>query len=141
MSATTTQGTGTGSSEGLNKGPGNGRNIYQSLNGPHIVLAGQVYNDECWQTLITFPSLPSSPDKYVILVTQTDWANNDGSGYRPSHTEKLDQYGDNLDDNNNEWPLDAKLSGFVLHGGSENDHRYDWVIIKAGGAFSYEYCY
>lgn len=42
MAATSVTGTGNGSSDGLNKGPGNKRTIYQPANGAAILAAGEV---------------------------------------------------------------------------------------------------
>jgi hypothetical protein len=147
MGATSITGVGQGSSEGSNKGPGNNRTIYQTINGPSIVAAGRIENDGCWQVLVTLANeLPGSPDSYAIFVTQTDWYNDDGRSYRPPHTEKIDQYGHNLgyywDENGDPiWASDSKLKQFVLHVGDDGYHRYEWVIMKIGGIGSdYDPC-
>jgi len=146
MGATSVTGvSGAGSSEAYNKGPGNNRNIYQPLTGTSIVAAGEVFNEGCWQTLVQFPALAESPDNYVITVTQSDWSNNDGAGHRPPHVEKLDQDGYNSEywycETGHPWGPNSKLGGFVLHGGSDCLHKYGWMIVKVGGAFSVETCY
>ena len=56
MSATSVTGKGVGSSEGLNKGPGNKRVIYQPANGAAILAAGEVWDyDDVWQLEVRIP--------------------------------------------------------------------------------------
>jgi hypothetical protein len=143
MGATSVTGTGKGSSEGLIKGPGNNRNIYEPLNGSHVVAAGEIYSDGYWQILVTVPGLTETPDKYAVIVTQSDFSNYDGHGYRPPHVEKIDVEGHNLDwwgyeyssDNSaiNEKYWELPMGGFILHTGSSNEHMFNYVIVRIGG--------
>lgn len=146
MGASSVTGVGKGSSEAGNKGPGNNRNIYVTTNGPHIVAAGEVINvDNCWQVYVPIDGLTESPDKYTVMITQSDWANYDGRGNYPPHIEKLDTIGNNFDDVNGDW--EGPMGGFVLHT-ADNDQtnssyprKFGFIVVRTGGAgYSYE-CY
>lgn len=143
MGATSVTGTGAGSSEGLIKGPGNNRNIYEPLNGAHVVAAGEIYSDGYWQILVNVPGLTETPDKYAVIVTQSDFSNSDGHGNRPPHVEKLDVESNNLDDvgydltsdysavQSYNWEL--PMGGFILHTGNTASHMFNYVIVRVGG--------
>jgi hypothetical protein len=146
MGASSVTGVGKGSSEAGNKGPGNNRNIYVTTNGPHIVASGEVINvDDCWQVYVAIDGLTETPDKYTVIVTQSDWANNDGRGNRPPHIEKLDIMDNNYDDVDGDW--EGPMGAFVLHTGDDNQtdssypRKFGFIVVRTGGAgFSYE-CY
>jgi hypothetical protein len=155
MGATSVTGVGNGSAEGLNKGPGNNRTIYTTVNGPHVVAAGEVYSDGCWQVQVDVPGLTETPDKYVVLVTQSDWSDSDGRGNRPPHIHKYDIYGNSQYNvitgegsgpDENTW---YTMAGFVLHPADDDyadiccdfGRKFGWVIVRAGGAFSFDDCY
>ncbi len=129
MGATTSEGTGVGSAEGACKGPGNGRNQFVSAAGPHIVASGVTITSG-WKTTITFPTVLSmTPDKYVIMLMQSDIANDDGHGSHPPHVEKLDANGHNQDDG-----FDSNLGGFVLHNGDGDNRTFMWMVATTGFA-------
>jgi len=131
MGATTTQGTGPGSAEAYNKGPGNNRDIYAVLNGPHVVDAGIVtISGNPWKKTITFPKpLAMTPDHYVVMVMQSDITNSDGHGEYAPHVEKLDQYG-----NNQDAGFVGNMGGFVLHSGDNTDRTFMYLVVSTGFA-------
>ena len=143
MGATSVTGTGKGSSEGLIKGPGNHRNIYEPLNGAHVVASGEIYSDGYWQILVKIPGLTETPDKYAVVVTQSDFTNYDGHGERPPHIEKLDIENHNLNWWGYEYSDDYSaviekywelpMGGFILHTGSYRNHMFNYVVVRIGG--------
>ena len=148
MGASSVTGVGKGSSEAGNKGPGNNRNIYVTTNGPHIVASGEVVNvSDNWQIYVSIAGLTESPDKYTVVVTQSDWTNYDGRGNRPPHIEKLDTMGNNYDDVDGDW--EGPMAGFVLHTADSNNvaesgysRKFGFIVIRNGGAgFSYDAYY
>lgn len=155
MGATSVTGVGNGSAEGLNKGPSNNRTVYTAIHNAHVVAAGEVIGDGCWQVLVDVPGLTESPDKYVVLVTQSDWSNDDGRGEYPPHVEKIDILGNNEQNiltGEGSGPDDSTwytMGGFILHTGDGDmpntccgyGRRFAWVIIRKGGGFSYDDCY
>jgi hypothetical protein len=139
MGASSVTGVGNGSSEAGNKGPGNNRNIFVTTNGPHIVASGEVVNtNDSWQINVVIEGLTESPDRYTVVVTQSDWANNDGRGNYPPHIEKLDTIGNNFDDVDGDW--EGPMGGFVLHT-ADNDQtdssysrKFGFIVIRNGGS-------
>lgn len=74
MGATSSTGVGIGGAW-HNKGPGNGREQYVALVSPHIVASGIVATTG-WKTTVTFPqALLGTPEKYVIMLMQSDSTN------------------------------------------------------------------
>lgn len=137
---------GAGSAEAHSKGPQNNRTVYQTLNGPHVVAAGEVLNvDECWQVLVELNGLTENPDNYAVFVTQSDWSNYDGRPYRVAHIEKLDSEGNNWDDVEGDWV--GSMSGFVLHTGDTSyvnsgyPRKFGYVVVRTGGAGASYECY
>lgn len=137
---------GAGSAEQYSKGPQNKRTVYATLNGPHVVAAGEVLNeDDCWQVLVQVVGLTESPDNYTVVVTQSDWSNYDGRGQYPPHIEKLDSNGNNWDDVEGEW--EGAMSGFVLHTGDPDNtnpgypRKFGYMIVRNGGAGGSYECY
>jgi hypothetical protein len=148
MGASSVTGKGIGSAEGTNKGPQNNRQIYVTLQQPHVITAGEVLNDDnCWQIEVIIPGLTESPENYVVMITQSDWTNYDGRPNNPAHIEKIDQNGNNLSDNNDVWPADAVMGGFILHTGDDSctdwdcyPRRFGFVVVKTGVGSTYS-CY
>ena len=155
MSATSVTGKGAGSSEGLNKGPGNKRVIYAPKNGASILAAGEVWDfDGVWQLEVRIPGITESPDDVTVLVTQSDWTNYDGRGNRVPHIEKIDSNGNNFDDSDNvidssgdydiyKWETGVTFAGFILHTGdpygtdSGYPRKFGYVVLKTGGGNSF----
>jgi hypothetical protein len=151
MSATSVTGKGNGSSDGLNKGPGNKRTIYQPANGAAILAAGEVWDyDEVWQLEVRIPGINENPDDVTVLITQSDWTNYDGRGNNPPHIEKIDSNGNNFDDSDYtyddsgdettyKWEQGVTFGGFILHtgddGGTDSDYprKFAYVVLKTGG--------
>lgn len=165
MGATTTQGTGPGSAEGKNKGPGNKRVIYQPANGAAILAAGEVYDSNGgWNFEVYIPGINEHPDNVTVIVTQSDWTNYDhriGRGNEIAwHIEKFDQNYDNQEDAADSyipgtclpaWPSDSVFAGFVLHTGAPEytdsgyPRKFGYVVVKCGGGKSFyndpgDYC-
>lgn len=111
MGATSVTGVGPGSSEGLHKGPGNGRNLYVPLQTPHVVAAGTAVLATGTAT-VTFPTvLGGSETGYVVMLTaETETA--------VGVTTKTD--------------VDGNFSSFVISG-TGSDHVM-WLVAKAGNA-------
>jgi hypothetical protein len=137
---------GAGSAEAHSKGPQNNRTIYQTLNGPYVVAAGEVLNvDECWQVLVEVAGLTENPDNYTVVVTQSDWSNYDRRPNRVAHIEKLDSEGNNWDDVEGEWM--GAMGGFVLHVGDPDNtyssypRKFGYIIVRNGGAGASYECY
>lgn len=164
MGATTTQGTGPGSAEGLNKGPGNKRVIYQPANGAAILAAGEVFDTYGgWNFEVFIPGINEHPDNVTVIVTQSDWTYYDhriGRGNEVAwHIEKFDQDGYNQEDSGyyyNDsnsysipgtclpaWSPNAKFAGFVLHTGAPDytdpgyPRKFGYVVVKTGGGKSF----
>ena len=160
MSATSVTGKGAGSSEGLNKGPGNKRVVYAPKNGASILAAGEVWDmDGVWQVEVLIPGIDEHPDNVTVLITQSDWTNYDGRGNNPPHIEKIDSNGNNFDDSNYtidcsgdypifKWEPNVKFAGFILHTGDSSNvdasyfdcggpqsypRKFGYVVLKTGG--------
>ena len=67
---------GPGSSEGKNRGPGNGRNEYVSLISPHVVAAGSVTLASGVFTLTLPTPLTGGYAKYIVMLTDVGTGNN-----------------------------------------------------------------
>ena len=76
MSASSVTGlSGPGSAEGLNRGPGNGRNTYVSLISPHVFTAETVTVGGAGTVLVTFTDpVPGDKANYVVLLTNNTGA-------------------------------------------------------------------
>lgn len=155
MSATSVTGKGNGSSEGLNKGPGNKRTVYQPANGAAILAAGEVWDyDDVWQLEVRIPGINEHPDNVTVLITQSDWTNSDGRGNNPPHIEKIDNNGNNFEDSDYiqncepdecvyAWEPGVTFAGFILHTGDDNGtdsgypRKFGYVVLKTGGGKSF----
>jgi hypothetical protein len=149
MGATSATGvSGPGSAEAYSKGPQNNRTIYQSINGPHMISAGEIINvGNCWQIYVDVRGLglTENPDYYSVFITQSDWTNYDYRPNRPAHVEKLDIMDNNWDEVDGAWV--GPMGAFVLHvgdsssvAGGDYSRKFAYVIVRNGGALSYG-CY
>lgn len=115
MGATSVTGIGPGSSEGLHKGPGNGRNLFVPLQTPHVISAGTVTLASGVAT-VTFPTpLGGSETGYVVMLTAEadDYA---------SVSAKTDN-------------ADGNFASFAITDGSgSNSSDVMWMVVKAGWA-------
>ncbi len=70
MSASSVTGRGRGVSAAGQKGPGNGRDIYAPLSGPHVIAAGsEQMRDNVWKLDVILPEpLAYGVDNYVVSV-------------------------------------------------------------------------
>jgi len=155
MATQSTTGVGNGSAEGLNKGPGNKRTIYAPLNGPCVLAAGEVWdNDDVWQLEVRIPGINENPDDITVLVTQSDWTNYDGRGDNPPHIEKIDSNGNNFEDSDYiedcsgdycvyKWEPGVTFAGFIIHTGDDDGtdsgypRKFGYIVLKTGGGKSF----
>lgn len=112
MGATSVTGVGPGSSEGLHKGPGNGRNLFVPLQTPHVVCAGTVVLSAGAAT-VTFPTpLGGSETGYVVMLTP--------------EASNLAHVSAKTDDS------DGNFASFSITGNTTN--HVMWMVVKAGWA-------
>jgi hypothetical protein len=101
---------GPGSAEGLNKGPGNGRNQYVPLVSPHVIAAGTVTLSSN-TAVVELPKPAAQPASgYAILVTGSTAA-----AYITGSSNDATTGG---------------LTNFTIHGGSTDSVSY--AIVQAG---------
>lgn len=112
MTASTVTGRGHGSAFPGNKGPGNGRDQFQNLNGSHVVAAGSVTlptgSSPVGSETVTLSeplTLPSS--KYAVILTNDQ----ESSPYVSAKNDVSD-----------------KFTSFEVTGEGE----VDWVVIRKG---------
>lgn len=102
---------GPGSSDGMHRGPQNGRNIYVPLQSPHVVAAGTVALVGGAAT-ITFPSpLAGSKTGYSVILT-SETAN---AGYVSAKTD-----------------VSGYFASFAITGTGTN--TINWAVMKSGYA-------
>ncbi len=111
MGATTVTGKGAGAAHN-NKGPQNGRNVYQPLLSPHVVAAGTEALGGGGTATITFPNPLANPAaNYVVMLT-------------PGETSSTLATASALTD------VATQFVSFLLTGGTNED--VSWAVISTG---------
>ncbi len=110
MGATTVTGKGAGAAHN-NKGPQNGRNVYQPLLSPHVVAAGN-HTLAGTSDTITFPNPLANPAaNYVVMLT-------------PAETSSTQPQASDLTD------VATQFVSFLITGG--NDEAVAWAVMSTG---------